>query len=90
MPIRWIGSLHINKIFVICRILFYCIFPNLSEGVYKFNVFYLMEKWVGMAKMMEKESPELISSHGHTKMTTTYTDSIERKTWRLAEATFYN
>lgn len=32
-----------------------------------------------MAKMVEQENPELTSSHGHTKITTTYVGTIDEE-----------
>ena len=42
-----------------------------------------------MAKMVEEEDPAPTSSHGHTKITTTYKATID-ETRRRAGNVFYN
>ena len=43
-----------------------------------------------MPKTAEQEDPKLTSSHGHTKITTTYRTTIDEKHQNVPEKTCYN
>ena len=43
-----------------------------------------------MEKMAEQESPEYTFSHKHRKITITYTEIIDKTTWRLGEKISHN
>ena len=40
--------------------------------------------------MAEQEDPELTSSYRHTKITTIYRETVDKKDWKTEEKILYN